>query len=77
MTTGTAFEWRRGDVIRDDTGNLYCYHPRHGWLGLGSNRSSARGGHDPDELVAPLILLIRDGEPTRVVIDPDGVRQAG
>lgn len=53
-------EWQRGDVVLDDSGNLFTYHDKHGWFGLASNQCSARGHHLPEELAPPLDLLVRD-----------------
>jgi len=52
--------WLRGDVVLDDTGNMFAFHPRHGWWGLISNQASARADTPP---CPPLRLLIRDHKP--------------
>jgi hypothetical protein len=52
--------WRRGDVILDDTGNMFAYHPVHGWYGLISNQVSARADTEP---AWPFTLLVRDKRP--------------
>jgi hypothetical protein len=52
--------WRRGDVILDDTGNMFAYHPVHGWYGLISNQASARADTEP---CWPFTLLVRDKRP--------------
>lgn len=51
--------WRHGDVIVDDTSNLFTFHRLLGWLALDSNQASARGEYHRDELAEPLLLLIR------------------
>lgn len=58
-----TWTWRRGDVIRDDTSNLFTWHPTRGWFGLQSNQNSAKGPHTEDELAPPLVLVVRDGKP--------------
>jgi len=56
--------WMRGDVVLDDTGNMFAFHPIHGWCGLGSNQASARGWYARDgsegHPYAPLTLLVLD-----------------
>lgn len=52
-------EWQRSDVVLDDSGNLFCYHNRHGWFGLASNQTSARGRFEWDELAHPVRPVFR------------------
>jgi len=59
----TCIEWRRGDVVMDDTGNLFNRTGRGEWYGLPSNQCSSRDWHTDDELHGPLVLLLRDGKP--------------
>lgn len=59
----TEQPWQHGDVVRDDSGNLFCYHNRYGWFGPMINQSSARGRQPEDWLAPPLILLVRNQQP--------------
>lgn len=55
--------WQPGDIVLDDTGNMFCFHSKHGWHGVIANQNSARGPHTRSELAGPLTLLVRDRRP--------------